>query len=839
MDTTTQDDQQLRDIQRQYLDFLDDDAEQGFYHSKVRDMIERNECRLIININDLRKRNPERAMKILSDSQEEMIGAQNALKEFVGYADTSYAKKFEEFYIGFEGSFGSKHVSPRSLTARNLGNLVCCEGIVTKCSLVSPKVVKSVHYCPKTTKSMERRYTDLTSLNPFPTSSAYPTKDEDGNMLETEYGLSVYKDHQTFIIQEMPEKSPAGQLPRSVDIVADNDLADKCKPGDRVQVIGIYRCLPSKRQGFTPGTFRTILLANNIKVMSKEIQPNFSPEDLTKIKKFSRNKSENVFELLSKSLAPSIHGHNYIKKAILCLLLGGTEKVLDNGTRLRGDINIMMVGDPSTAKSQLLRYVLHTAPRAIPTTGRGSSGVGLTAAVTTDQETGERRLEAGAMVLADRGVVCIDEFDKMSDIDRTAIHEVMEQGRVTIAKAGIHAKLNARCSVLAAANPVYGRYDPYKTPMDNIGMQDSLLSRFDLLFIVLDKMDPDSDKKISEHVLRMHKYRNPGEQDGDPLPFGDTNDLLATYGNEENEEEEGGTRVYAKKDSQLYGDNRHEKFVSSQFMKKYIHVARNIKPTLSQKAADLISERYADLRDQEENPTEKAKTAPITARTLETMIRLSTAHAKARMSKSIDKVDAESAINMVEFAYFHKVESRKKAKKAEEEEEEEESENEDEDEQEVEEAEQSSQKKATTTTKRKKKDAEESGSKTLKMKKRKLGPGEEGYDPFDFDQNEEEGEDGDQSRRTKRKKSTTDDTSTKKLDVTPSVTDARFQSFRSSLQASFSAAHAETLPLSTIVENLNKSFADAKFTQSEIDAAVERMTNDNHIMVSEGNVFLV
>ncbi|NP_001353300.1 DNA replication licensing factor MCM3 isoform 5 [Homo sapiens] len=696
--TVVLDDVELREAQRDYLDFLDDEEDQGIYQSKVRELISDNQYRLIVNVNDLRRKNEKRANRLLNNAFEELVAFQRALKDFVASIDATYAKQYEEFYVGLEGSFGSKHVSPRTLTSCFLSCVVCVEGIVTKCSLVRPKVVRSVHYCPATKKTIERRYSDLTTLVAFPSSSVYPTKD-----------------HQTITIQEMPEKAPAGQLPRSVDVILDDDLVDKAKPGDRVQVVGTYRCLPGKKGGYTSGTFRTVLIACNVKQMSKDAQPSFSAEDIAKIKKFSKTRSKDIFDQLAKSLAPSIHGHDYVKKAILCLLLGGVERDLENGSHIRGDINILLIGDPSVAKSQLLRYVLCTAPRAIPTTGRGSSGVGLTAAVTTDQETGERRLEAGAMVLADRGVVCIDEFDKMSDMDRTAIHEVMEQGRVTIAKAGIHARLNARCSVLAAANPVYGRYDQYKTPMENIGLQDSLLSRFDLLFIMLDQMDPEQDREISDHVLRMHRYRAPGEQDGDAMPLGSAVDILATDDPNFSQEDQQDTQIYEKHDNLLHGTKKKkEKMVSAAFMKKYIHVAKIIKPVLTQESATYIAEEYSRLRSQDSMSSDTARTSPVTARTLETLIRLATAHAKARMSKTVDLQDAEEAVELVQYAYFKKVlEKEKKRKKRSEDE----SETEDEEEKSQEDQEQKRKRRKTRQP-----DAKDGDS----------------YDPYDFSDTEEE-----------------------------------------------------------------------------------------------------
>ncbi|XP_062191035.1 DNA replication licensing factor MCM3-like [Phragmites australis] len=633
---------------RAFLDFLDQDVGKGVYMQAIRDMVQNKRCRLIIGMDDLRNHNLDLARRVIRSPGEYMQPASDAVSEVARNLDPKFLKEGERVMVGFSGPFGFHTVTPRDLMSSFIGTMVCVEGIITKCSLVRPKVVKSVHFCPATGGFLTREYRDITSFVGLPTGSVYPTRDDNGNLLVTEYGMCDYKDHQILSMQEVPENSAPGQLPRTVDVIVEDDLVDCCKPGDRVSIVGVYKALPGKSKGSVSGVFRTVLIANNVSLLNKEANaPVYTREDLKRMKEISRR--NDTFDLLGNSLAPSIYGHLWIKKAVVLLMLGGVEKNLKNGTHLRGDINMMMVGDPSVAKSQLLRAVMNIAPLAISTTGRGSSGVGLTAAVTSDQETGERRLEAGAMVLADRGVVCIDEFDKMNDQDRVAIHEVMEQQTVTIAKAGIHASLNARCSVIAAANPIYGTYDRSLTPTKNIGLPDSLLSRFDLLFIVLDQMDPEIDRQISEHVARMHRYCT---DDGGARSLDKTR-----YTEDDGD---ANPAIFVKYDRMLHGQDRRGKKAKQdrltiKFLKKYIHYAKNlIQPKLTDEASDHIATSYAELRDGGANAKSGGGTLPITARTLETIIRLSTAHAKMKLRHEVHQTDVEAALQVLNFAIYHK-----------------------------------------------------------------------------------------------------------------------------------------------------------------------------------------
>jgi DNA replication licensing factor MCM3 len=425
----------------------------------------------------------------------------------------------------------------------------------------------------------------------------------------------------------------------------EKDLVDACKPGDRIDVTGVFKAIPAQIMG-NAGNFKQQIVAIGVKsLLADKEKPILHENDIKAIRKLS--KEGNVFETLGASIAPSIQGAKYVKQAILLQLLGGTEKVLENKTHLRGDINLMMVGDPSTAKSQLLRHVMDIAPLAINTTGRGSSGVGLTAAVTTDKETGDRHLEAGAMVLADRGVVCIDEFDKMNDGDRVAIHEVMEQQTVTIAKAGIHCSLNARCSVIAAANPIYGEYAKDASVARNIALPDSLLSRFDLLFVMIDEKDAELDRHIASQVIQNHMSM-----------FYEDNNVFTNTNNEdfvieaEAKKDAIATQVYEK--PQNPADETENRVLTRDFLKKYIAFAKSQPrdPEMDMDAVEYSAHAYSYMRIKASNADQDKVAVPVTVRTFEAMIRLATAHAKMRLSKTITDTDIDMALKLQNYCIF-------------------------------------------------------------------------------------------------------------------------------------------------------------------------------------------
>lgn len=321
---------------------------------------------------------------------------------------------------------------------------------------------------------------------------------------------SQFVDQQIIKLQEAPDQVPVGELPRHVLISTDRYLTNRVVPGTRCMITGIFSIYQNKNSKGSNTTSAVAIRTPYLRAVGIHSDVDhtakgnavFSEEEEQEFLEMSRR--PDLYSVFANCIAPSIYGNNDIKKAIACLLLGGSKKILPDGMKLRGDINVLLLGDPGTAKSQLLKFVEKVAPIAIYTSGKGSSAAGLTASVQRDHTTREFYLEGGAMVLADGGVVCIDEFDKMRDEDRVAIHEAMEQQTISIAKAGITTILNARTSVLAAANPIFGRYDDLKSPGENIDFQTTILSRFDMIFIVKDEHERGKDEKMAKHVMNIH-----------------------------------------------------------------------------------------------------------------------------------------------------------------------------------------------------------------------------------------------------------------------------------------------------------------------------------------------
>jgi len=642
---------------RMFADFLH--SKRDKWEKVIDQELANKRYRIPVELRDLAKAQDGLDRQVLDSPVKYLLAWEEALHSFLREINDPAAKELKQtLRLSIQGAFGRNHLTPRGMNSMMLHKLVKIEGIVTKSGVTTPKLLQSMHvHEGEDDGHVEQRdHRDTTAFVNQPLAGAMPKLSREGKKLQIEIGLSVYKDHQTFSVQEAPESSPAGQIPRSIEICCEGDLAEKCKPGDRVQVTGVYKPFAPAMQDFTTGVWPARLVATDVQLIKEMTEAPFSSDDVKNIRMIAGR--EDAFKLLSRSFAPSICGHERVKSGLLLQMIGGTEKDLPNGTHLRGDINLLMVGDPSCGKSQMLRFVMNTAPLAISTTGRGSSGVGLTAAMIRDSVTRDFQLEAGAMVLADRGMICIDEFDKMGVGDRVAIHEAMEQQRVTIAKAGMHVTLNARCSVVAAANPKYSSFDDSLGLAENIGLPDSLLSRFDLVFIVRDLTNEEIDRKIATQVLRqaMTRLGDGGQRRGVEHMH---SNILERRQEADTSKAQEATEVFQKNVPKGDGEQAPE-VLTVDFLRKYIRFCRRLKPLLSQDAQNAVAEKYVDLRmrfqsgfadNQRDAQNADAKRKPrlaVTTRTLEALIRLATAHAKLRLQRlEVTPQDVEEAYRLM------------------------------------------------------------------------------------------------------------------------------------------------------------------------------------------------
>ena len=505
----------------------------------------------------------------------------------------------------------------RDLDALRISRLVRVPGIVIGASILSSKATVIHAECKKCGTVDEQLVqggfagVTLKKFCPKPVG-------EDGVKCGPDPFVIVHEkcqfvDQQILKLQEAPDQVPVGELPRHVLVSADRYLCNRVVPGSRCTIMGIFSIFQNKASKAASGGAAVAIRTPYLRAVGIQSDVDhtakgnaiFSEEEEAEFLEMSRR--PDIYNVLADCIAPSIYGNRDIKKAIACLLFGGSKKILPDGMKLRGDINVLLLGDPGTAKSQLLKFVEKVAPIAIYTSGKGSSAAGLTASVQRDHTTREFYLEGGAMVLADGGVVCIDEFDKMRDEDRVAIHEAMEQQTISIAKAGITTILNARTSVLAAANPIFGRYDDLKSPGENIDFQTTILSRFDMIFIVRDEHERGRDERIARHVMGIHM---------------------------------GGRGTEEVAESAIPVDK----------MKRYISYCKSrCAPRLSPEAAEKLSSHFVQIRKQvhaAELERNARSSIPITVRQLEAIIRITESLAKMRLSPIATTEHVDEAIRL-------------------------------------------------------------------------------------------------------------------------------------------------------------------------------------------------
>ncbi|MCS7140404.1 MAG: minichromosome maintenance protein MCM [Candidatus Nezhaarchaeota archaeon] len=564
------------------------------YRERVRQMVVLGSKSLTVDFDDLLLFDVNLAKGIVDRPREYLEYASLALYEVVKTEYKDYAEKIGRFHARFRGA--GDVVPIRKIRAEHINKMITIEGVLVRSSSIKQRLVESTFICKNVDCREVIRIPQVSRS--FTTPSICPKCGRKGT-LEFSPENSSYIDAQIFIVQEKPEELPPGQLPRSIEVLVTEDLVDSARPGDRILISGIVTL--KQESSLKLGkltTFTTYLEANYVEVSTKGYEDvEITPEDEREIREVA--KDPDIVDKIVRSIAPSIYGMEEVKEAIAYMLFGGVPKVMPDGIKVRGDLHVLIIGDPGTAKSQLLQYVAKLAPRGIYTSGKGSTAAGLTATVIRDKNTGEFFLEAGALVLADNGVSCIDEIDKMRQDDRVAIHEAMEQQTVSIAKAGIVATLNARTSILAAANPTLGRYMSNRPLSENINLPVTILSRFDFIFIITDKPSKVRDAALADHVLNLRAMKS---EKTTPFP--------------------------------------------PDFLRKYIAYARrNVMPKLTEAAIDRIKSYFLGLREKasEDSPV------PITVRQLETLVRAAEARARIALRSEVTAEDAEAVIELMDY----------------------------------------------------------------------------------------------------------------------------------------------------------------------------------------------
>lgn len=576
------------DPQEQFQEFLKTEK----YRQRIAQMAVAGKTSLIIDFEDLLVFDRKLAETLLERQDEYLKHANNAAYDQLRIEDPEYAEKLEAQTLSVRIVKLLEAAQLRKLGSNQIGKLVMVEGIVVRSTSVRPMVMQAAFKCKRCGEMTPVNQTGQFVKAPFACSNPSCAAKGPFDFIQEE---STFIDSQDLRIQERPEDLPPGQLPRTLNAkLIGTEVVDVARPGDHISIVGIVRAFSTAGPGGV-GKLRTFMLyldVNSIEVLGKEPETALpTPEEEEKILELAKDPW--IHRKIVTSIAPSIYGYEHIKEAIMYLLFGGVEKSLPDIT-IRGEINSLLVGDPGTAKSQLLQYVARIAPRGLYTSGRGTTAAGLTAAVIRDKG-GGMNLEAGALVLADKGIACIDEMDKMRPEDRVAIHEAMEQHTVSIAKGGIVATLNARTAILAASNPSLGRYESHRTVAENISLPVTILSRFDLIFVLRDVPNKESDGKMSAHILEIHRK----------------------------------------------GLSPIEPPISPDLLRKYITYAKGIRPALTPEAVQRLNDFYLAMRSASES---EGSPVAITARQLESLVRVAEAHARSALRKEVKAEDAEAAI---------------------------------------------------------------------------------------------------------------------------------------------------------------------------------------------------